>query len=169
MNNNNNHSTTNHATRTQRTLITNGYDKLSTDVASGQLALDKLLASLAIESDVNEQHLANIENNNYTTTATNKTRSNCLDQINGNNYHDLELSAIIADLTEFGSQHSGDSNWAAKPNGDQNGYASTTSEKSEPINQTVKKLVTESDCSSSISPSLSERSNVVSWSDQVRC
>lgn len=143
-----------------------GYEKLTNDVTSGQQALDQLLASLAIESDVNEQHLANIENNNYATVKKLK-RLNGLDRINGNN-HDLELSAIIADLTEFGSQHSSadsNSNWT-KANGDLNGYGST-SDKSEPMNQTVKKLMSESESSSSISPSLSERSNAVSWSDQV--
>lgn len=154
------------------TTLRLGHDKLTDDVLSGQQALDQLLASLAIESNVNDQHLANIENNNYAIVTKPSLRQiNGLNQINGNN-HDLELSAIIADLTEFGSQHSSgsdsNSNWA-KTNGDLNGYSgSTTSEKSEPINQTIKKIVTESESSSSISPSLSERSNAVSWSDQVR-
>lgn len=159
MNNNNNHPLHLPSTSTTTNRIT------IDDIASGQQALDQLLASLAIESDVNDQHLENIVNKNNN---------------NNNNYamtsrlaiNDHELSAIIADLTEFGSQHSssgGDSGqWTKITNGgDSNG--STASDRSDPLmNQTIKKLTDVSDCSSSISPSLSERSNGVSWSDQVK-
>lgn len=112
-----NHNT---ITTSHTTSNTHYRQNLFTDVASGQLTLDKLLASLALEADVNDQHLANIDNNN------------------------LDLSAIIADLTEFSHQcHQDQDQWPIKgPPGF--------------FRARLKKLTESDECSSS---SLSERSN----------
>uniref|UniRef100_A0A336MU09 CSON006847 protein n=1 Tax=Culicoides sonorensis TaxID=179676 RepID=A0A336MU09_CULSO len=135
---------------------------LSHEVINGQLALDQLLASLALESDVTEQHLANLENGNRYDNDKKMTTS---DKTN-------ELSAVIATLTEFGHSIQNTSemitnNWhMTRTNGHEmlNGNGSL-------MHSAIKRVhdMGSSECSSSISPSLSERStNGVSWSDQAR-
>lgn len=130
-------------------IASNTTDKLSHEVINGQLALDQLLASLALESDVAEQHLANLD----------KCTSR-MDQINGNSI-DEGMSSVIATLNELGG-----SNWHSnriQNSHDINGASGLI------VNHTLRRVTeASSECSSSISPSLSERSNGVSWSDQVK-
>lgn len=136
--------------------------ELSHEVINGQLALDQLLASLALESDVTEQHLANLENGNHLEEKSN--------EINGKKNAN-ELTAVIATLTEFGNSIQNTSeiitNWHLTRNTEINGNL---------VHNAIKRVhemssgggIGSSECSSSISPSLSERStNGVSWSDQV--
>ncbi|XP_055617749.1 uncharacterized protein LOC129763045 isoform X5 [Toxorhynchites rutilus septentrionalis] len=147
---------------------------------NGQQTLDKLLASLALESDVTDQHLAKI------------------DQQVGEESHVTELSAVIADLAEYdlseaqrlnlyngndvmGSYHSADAfRTHADINGNgylgpfmngRNGGGNEPNASSSLLinNHHVRRIASESDSTiSSISPSLSERSNAISWCDQAR-
>lgn len=159
-------------------LSPEGSEPLRIGDASGQLTLDKLLASLALENDVTEQHLAKI------------------DQQVGERNHVTELSAVIADLAEYdlseaqrlnlyngndlGAYHNTD---AFRTHADLNGNGclgafmnGRNGGGNEPnggssiliSNHHVRRIASESDSTiSSISPSLSERSNAISWCDQV--
>lgn len=86
------------------------------------------------------------------------------------------LNDVIANLTDFTRhehirQLSLTSNGGHSPSVISNGGGGHSRYSFEPLaNSVVKRLASESENSSSISPSLSERSNgVVSWSDQVQC
>lgn len=223
---------------------------------SGYLALDQLLASLALENDIMERQLSQINNND---TATMKFKSGNVYQTNGTGPYDTMTSAatpttvtstltasdlsgcvrhstsvdnlndVLANLLEFSEneqqlpqtnhhcyangtltngthsyqhQHhptnhlTPDTNQkftfschmngpdtanTAHINNNNNHYHTATGLNGhayiagprhftyhEPNNMTIKRLTSESENSSSISPSLSERSNgMVSWSDQV--
>uniref|UniRef100_A0A182VZH8 SH2 domain-containing protein n=1 Tax=Anopheles minimus TaxID=112268 RepID=A0A182VZH8_9DIPT len=67
-------------------------------IGHGQLALDKLLASLALESDVTEEHLAKIEGRN-----TNTNTNGCYpEQRPTVNFHpSSELSDVLANLAAY--------------------------------------------------------------------
>lgn len=141
--------------------------ELSHEVINGQLALDQLLASLALESDVTEQHLANLENGN-----TSVEEYHAKQELNKTN----ELSAVIATLTEFGASIQNTSeiitNWHLTR---ANGQIEMMNCNGGLVHNAIKRVhdmsggIGSSECSSSISPSLSERStNGVSWSDQVK-
>lgn len=139
---------------------------------NGQLALDQLLASLALESDVTEQHLANLENGNVLVEEEVETYQRKLPSQEKAN----ELSAMIATLTEFGASIQNTSemitNWHLTRSGQ--GPPEMMHCNGTLVHNAIKRVhdmsggIGSSECSSSISPSLSERStNGVSWSDQV--
>ncbi|XP_035896399.1 serine-rich adhesin for platelets isoform X3 [Anopheles stephensi] len=69
-------------------------------IGHGQLALDKLLASLALESDVTEEHLAKIDGRTNNTT---NTGNGCYpEQRPTANFHpSSELSDVLANLAEY--------------------------------------------------------------------
>lgn len=203
------------------------------DNNSGHLTLDRLLASLALENDLMDRHLSQINNNNILPIRYKQPlRTNELFsyETNGNsNYQRVtsdgthaNLNDVIANLTEFtrhesmreqnnytngnfatngGSTidyHNSNSNSNSNINNNSNnnnqhyhnshlnhinhhnnnnhinnGINSNNNHINhrnyqEPCNNAIKRLTSESENSSSISPSLSERSNgIVSWSDQV--
>lgn len=199
----------------------------STDNSDGQLALDQLLASLAVENDIIDQHLAKLngttQNGNHQTELTDNgkpiftypiNRDNNFNRLPANgilkndNYQNTNregihsnLNDVIANLTEFtrtesmrqrsltnGSfngthQNNHTHNYHINQNSHNNNnsnhvnsnyHSNSISHTSnnhrsyqEPCNNAIKRLTSESENSSSISPSLSERSNGVSWSDQV--
>ncbi|XP_055526398.1 uncharacterized protein LOC129719063 isoform X2 [Wyeomyia smithii] len=157
----------------------------------GQLALDKLLASLALENDVTEQHLAKIDQQQQQQQQQHQRKPSL-------HYSQaMELSAVIANLTEYNLSEAQrlnlyNGNDLVYPgNGDAfrmhadinvNGYFPTAAGRltgggqqlMEPAslligNHHVRRIASESDSTiSSISPSLSERSNAISWCDQAR-
>lgn len=140
---------------------------------NGQLALDQLLASLALESDVTEQHLANLENGNVIEEAYHVNNDRKLPKQEKTN----ELTAVIATLTEFGASIQNTSeiitNWHLTRAS--TGQAEMMTCNGALVHNAIKRVhdmsggIGSSECSSSISPSLSERStNGVSWSDQVK-
>ncbi|XP_031636537.1 uncharacterized protein LOC116349303 isoform X3 [Contarinia nasturtii] len=217
----------------------NGNDKIDD---SSYLALDQLLASLALENDIMERHLSQINNND-----TNDLKFKHQNQANGvfsfdtnthdhyvsnGNYQitrkqngfDENLNDVLANLIEFSENESlpqhqntnGHTNSYANGhhlvngsinnnhhhhnhhhlpshfnhlnnnnfnnnnhinnnyvttngNGINNNHINRVHNYHEPSNNAIKRLTSESENSSSVSPSLSERSNgIVSWSDQVR-
>lgn len=233
---------TNETVRPTTTEATTVASAAAAAAATGQLALDRLLESLAIESDIMEQQLAQLNNNNnnhahadrenrkkdtiftYPTICDNNN-SNAMPAnapfIASQNGVHANLNDVIANLTEFtrheamrqmnlmnGNANSSDSHHQSHNNNNYHHHASSTTPPSsttstsnvfsnnhtnnnyhlhnnynnyhinhtingnhrlhyqEPTNA-VKRLTSESENSSSISPSLSERSNGVSWSDQV--
>uniref|UniRef100_A0A8W7K7T7 SH2 domain-containing protein n=1 Tax=Anopheles albimanus TaxID=7167 RepID=A0A8W7K7T7_ANOAL len=182
------------------------------EVNHGQLALDKLLASLALESDVTEEHLAKIEgrssdDGSYTEQLPVRTEA-----------HHSELSDVLASLTEYELTENHRLNLYSNGTGHPNGYPKTSDTNghrtmnggselsngysphhhhqqqqqqqtsnnhhhhhhqhpqhhapSHPMllmNNHVRRIASETDSTiSSISPSLSERSNAISWCDQAR-
>lgn len=210
------------------------------------LALDQLLASLALENDIMERHLSQINNNDTNTikyknqnqnqTHTNgvfsfETNTRDLYSSNGQKYRhakqngfDENLNDVLANLIEFSdneSQHKNtnnnhtvcymnghltnginhhnnhhmpthfnhlnnnfnnnnnhissnyvttNGNGNGNGNGINNNHINRVHNYHEPSNNAIKRLTSESENSSSVSPSLSERSNgIVSWSDQVCC
>lgn len=215
----------------------------SSTESTGQLALDRLLESLAIESDIMEQQLAQINGNGLIDRNTNdrtigkdaiftyptvhdknmntsgmqmsaqyannkgNNKSNITNTTNDQNdcasssgIHS-NLNDVIANLTEFtrnetmrqlnlvngntspsstSTIHTTASNNNHHLNNNNNYHLHNTHNNHHHINHingnryyqepiiAVKRLTSESENSSSISPSLSERSNGVSWSDQVR-
>lgn len=122
---------------------------------SGYIALDQLLASLALENDIMERHLSQINNNdtteiNYhkkrtpptmtTTTAANdvfsfepSTQDNYFNKTmtaesKTNGYHDENLNDVLANLTEFSETESQrQQNGVAYTNG--NGHQSNNASK----------------------------------------
>ncbi|XP_038105876.1 uncharacterized protein LOC6037355 isoform X3 [Culex quinquefasciatus] len=142
----------------------------------GQLALDKLLASLALENDVTEQHLAKIDQQPPPAPVVRNGKNPYLP------YHESELSAVIANLTEYNLSEARDSLGDAfrthtdiiNGNGYHhhftNGRSGSTAGNGDVLgNHHVRRIASESDSTiSSISPSLSERSNAISWCDQAR-
>lgn len=212
---------------------------------SSYLALDQLLASLALENDIMERHLSQINNNNDTNAIKFKTQpqtngvfsfeTNARDhyarngdyQIAKKNGFDENLNDVLANLIEFTEnetlpQHQNtnihtnfyanghhsvngttnnnnnnnhhhqhqphlnhfNNNYNNNNNHINNNYVTTNGNGNgihndhinrahnyhEPSNNAIKRLTSESENSSSVSPSLSERSNgIVSWSDQVCC
>lgn len=227
------------------------------DDDASYMALDQLLASLALENDIMERHLSQINNNDTNTMKPSKHpnsnqtnggvfsfETNARDQYvsNGNyqnakqNGFDENLNDVLANLIEFSEnesipqqQHPNtnnnhtvsymnghhltttnginginhhhnhhlpshfnhlhnnfnnnnnhiSSNYVTK-NGNGNANANGININNnhinrchnyhEPSNNATKRLTSESENSSSVSPSLSERSNgIVSWSDQVCC
>ncbi|XP_055709703.1 tensin-1 isoform X6 [Phlebotomus papatasi] len=77
------------------------------------------------------------------------------------------LTDVIADLTDFTNNHTKKRNNRIPNEGMMNGHGRVglTNGSESPA---IRKINSESENSSSVSPSLSERSNGVSWSDQVR-
>lgn len=194
--------------------IVNGNGKQTED-DSGYQALDRLLATLALEKDIMNRHLSQINNNNSNSNGNGNAKSDC----NGNpheskvkftNGHNLmhtngnsndfhpNLNDVIANLTDFtrheqlrqqqmtndgyynGStvSHHIDNNHNHHHNHvnlnhnnhfvNGNSHHSNHRSNQETSNNAIKRLTSESENSSSVSPSLSERSNgIVSWSDQV--
>lgn len=134
---------------------------------SGQLALDKLLASLALENDVTEQHLAKIDQQQQLSavianlTEYNLSEAQRLNVYNGNDLGGdaFRTHADIVNGNGFHHHHH-------HQNGQLNGR--TTDPGALLMNNHVRRIASESDSTiSSISPSLSERSNAISWCDQV--
>lgn len=76
------------------------------------------------------------------------------------------LTDVIADLTDFTNNHTKKRNNRIPNEGMMNGHGRVglTNGSESPA---IRKINSESENSSSVSPSLSERSNGVSWSDQV--
>lgn len=232
------------------------------DDDTSYMALDQLLASLALENDIMERHLSQINNNdtngikfkqqNQTNGGvfsfeTNSTRDHYIGS-NGSNHAKVKtngfnenLNDVLANLIEFtenesqstpqqqhqhhqqkqntnghmnsyanghhlvnGSNNSNgninnnhhhnhhhphlphsnhlnnnfnnnnnhvSSNYVTtNGNGINNNHINRAHNYHEPSNNAIKRLTSESENSSSVSPSLSERSNgIVSWSDQVCC
>lgn len=160
---------------------------MSEDSVCGQLALDRLLASLAVESDIMDQHLAQINGNCSPRSFNNSNGSSSqssdvftyptpmtlvMKDSNQNTIRSMSngdaasLNDVIANLTDFTRhetlrQLSLTNGNSPCPNGTSKYTESSTS-------NTVKRLASESDNSSSISPCFSERSNGVSWNDQVQ-
>lgn len=149
----------------------------------GQLALDRLLASLAMETDMIDKHSAHINNNNNNSNCSSplsnyNRKSSSPNNIftyptirdsnhNGINGVHTNLNDVIANLTDFTRtesirQMSLTNGGGNSPNGNRYSFDQP------PANNHIKRLASESENSSSISPSLSERSNGVSWSDQVQ-
>lgn len=100
-----------------------------------------------------------LESLNYETILMNETLAKAkLSALNNNRIYDVakdhELNDVIADLTDFRRYRCSDS------------LSNSSSNNSPPSNAIQRRLISESENSSSISPSLSERSNVM-WSDQV--
>lgn len=100
-----------------------------------------------------------LESLNYETILMNETLAKAkLSALNNNRIYDVakdhELNDVIADLTDFRRYRCSDS------------LSNSSSNNSPPSNVVQRRLISESENSSSISPSLSERSNVM-WSDQV--
>lgn len=158
---------------------------MSDDNAGGQLALDRLLASLAVESDIMDQHLAQINGNCSPHSFNNSNGSSSQSSdvftyptpmvlVKDSNQNPIRsmsngdaasLNDVIANLTDFTRHET--QRQLSLTNGNSpcaNGNSKYTESST---NNTVKRLASESDNSSSISPSFSERSNGVSWNDQV--
>ncbi|XP_058467111.1 tensin-1-like isoform X2 [Malaya genurostris] len=191
--------TNSYSAQTDRDRLRIGEDLPVQRPPSGQLALDKLLASLALENDVTEQHLAKIDQQQQ---QQNLNRNGDLHYTQA-----MELSAVIANLTEYDLSEAqrlnlyNGSELMFQGNGDAfrvhadingNGYFPSTNGATTNgrnghhhnhhhhqqhndstclliNNQHVRRIASESDSTiSSISPSLSERSNAISWCDQAR-
>ncbi|XP_058129052.1 tensin-1 [Anopheles ziemanni] len=190
-----------------------GLAPTSEAISQGQLALDKLLASLALENDVTEEHLAKID----------AGRSNGYPVEEPEHHPSRELSDVLANLAEYDlsehqrltltngnlyhyQQQQQQHQRSVEPNGSSrsypnpcsaelaNGYGQARSvsrnsgETAPPqqppnhlhqhhphphhtllMNNHVRRIASETDSTiSSISPSLSERSNAISWCDQAR-
>lgn len=238
-NNNNDHHTLQH-TNSAKQYYNQWHQQRNddkTDSTNGQMALDQLLASLAIENDIIDQHLAKLNGalpngklmtNQYQTDVTDNGKPLFTCPINrDNNFNRLPMNGIlksdnyqntnrdgihsnlndvIANLTDFTrtesmrqrsvtnghfnethqnhqthNYHSNHNNQNSHSNSNtQNNHVNSNNHSNsnnhtgnnhrsyqEPCNNAIKRLTSESEHSSSISPSLSERSNGVSWSDQV--
>nr|XP_029710003.1 uncharacterized protein LOC109623099 isoform X4 [Aedes albopictus] len=136
--------------------------------SSGQLALDKLLASLALENDVTEQHLAKIDQQQQLSavianlTEYNLSEAQRLNVYNGNDLGGdaFRTHADIVNGNGFHHHHHHQNPLVNGRTPDPGGLL---------INNHVRRIASESDSTiSSISPSLSERSNAISWCDQAR-
>ncbi|XP_055303742.1 uncharacterized protein LOC129569175 isoform X2 [Sitodiplosis mosellana] len=215
------------------------------DDDTSYMALDQLLASLALENDIMERHLSQINNNdtngikfkhqNQTNGGVFSFETNARDHYissNGNypkaktNGFDENLNDVLANLIEFtenesqppqqqhqqhntnihmnsyanghhlvngsnsnhhnhhphlphfnhlnnnfnnNNNHISSNYVTTNGNGINNNHINRAHNYHEPSNNAIKRLTSESENSSSVSPSLSERSNgIVSWSDQVR-
>lgn len=132
---------------------------LSSSIDDHQLLRDKL--DLNGNNDNTERILLDelLESLNYETILMNETLAKAkLSALNNNPIYDVakdhELNDVIADLTDFRRYRCSDS------------LSNSSSNNSPPSNAIQRRLISESENSSSISPSLSERSNVI-WSDQV--
>lgn len=193
---------------------------------SSYMALDQLLASLAIENDIMERHLSQINNNDtnglkskQNTNEVFSFETNTRDHYvsNGNyrngkqNGFDENLNDVLANLIEFteneslpaqqqhgnayanghhmtngnhhhhhlphfnhlnnnynNNNHISSNYVTTNGHGINNNHINRAHNYHEPCNNAIKRLTSESENSSSVSPSLSERSNgIVSWSDQV--
>lgn len=216
------HHNHNHNTHRPSNELNGKLSTVMSTAATGQLALDRLLESLAIESDIMEQQLAQLNGNGrletspdreiissqcdkdtiFTYPATRDNNYNTTTTMNAyanqNGVHS-NLNDVIENLTEFTRHETMRQLSLMNGNGNGNGNGSHHSHQQtnilnnhannyhlhnnhnnhhinningnrhyqEPSNA-IKRLTSESENSSSISPSLSERSNGVSWSDQVR-
>lgn len=193
--------------------IPNNTNAATSDDACGQLVLDRLLASLAIESDIMNRQSAKLSNGNcspisyrikhsrpnsniftYPTIITNHDANHNNNNNNNNNTQRQSLAEtisnktasdtstaqsngvhsnlndVIANLTDFTRTETIRQLSLTGSNGNNSpGISNTNGRYSfEQAHMVVKRLASESENSSSISPSLSERSNgIVSWSDQV--
>lgn len=166
-------------------MLTNGNEKqppviinASTavnDNACGQLALDQLLKSLAIENNKIDERLDQLSNGHSRDIYRNGNSSSPSEifkfppPIRDNNHNKIEkndsLNDVIANLTDF-TRH--ETMRQSLTNGNRSpSLVNNNRQYLEPTNNAIKRLASESENSSSISPSLSERSNGVSWSDQV--
>lgn len=159
----------------------------------GQLTLDRLLASLAVETDIMDQHLAQINGNcrnsdsfspvngssssnevfTYPNPLIDQNQNTVLSttEVNGIDI-DSGLNDVIANLTDFTRHETmrqlSLANGNSSPIVVHNNHINGRSPQFETNSTVMKRLASESDNSSSISPSFSERSNGVSWNDQVR-
>lgn len=150
------------------------------DNACGQLALDRLLKSLAIENNKIDEHLDQLNNSNSRDSYRNGNSSSPSEifkfppPIRDKNYNKIEknnvrthdsLNDVITNLTDFTRN---EAIRQSLTNGNRSpSLVNNNRQYLEPTNNVIKRLASESENSSSISPSLSERSNGVSWSDQV--
>lgn len=150
------------------------------DNACGQLALDRLLKSLAIENNKIDEHLDQLNNSNSRDSYRNGNSSSPSEifkfppPIRDKNYNKVEknnvrihdsLNDVITNLTDFTRN---EAIRQSLTNGNRSpSLVNNNRQYLEPTNNAIKRLASESENSSSISPSLSERSNGVSWSDQV--
>lgn len=143
--------------------------------ACGQLALDQLLKSLAIENNKIDEQLDQLNNGNSRDSYRNGNSSSPSEifkfppPIRDKNHNKIEkndsLNDVIANLTDF-TRH--ETMRQSLTNGNRSpSLVNNNRQYLEPTNNAIKRLASESENSSSISPSLSERSNGVSWSDQV--
>lgn len=141
--------------------------------ACGQLALDRLLKSLAIENTKIEEQLDQLNNGNSRDSYGNSSSPSEIFKfpppIRDKNHNKIEkndsLNDVIANLTDF-TRH--ETMRQSLTNGNRSpSLVNNNRQYLEPTNNAIKRLASESENSSSISPSLSERSNGVSWSDQV--
>lgn len=149
----------------------------SNENACGQLALDRLLKSLAIENNKIDEQLDQLNNGNSRDSRDSYRNGNSSPSeifkfpppIRDKNHNKIEkndtLNDVIANLTDF-TRH--ESMRQSLTNGNRSpSLVNNNRQYLEPTNNAIKRLASESENSSSISPSLSERSNGVSWSDQV--
>lgn len=143
--------------------------------ACGHLALDRLLKSLAIENNKIDEQLDRLNNGNGRDSYRNGNSSSPAEifkfppPIRDKNHNKIEkndsLTDVIANLTDF-TRH--ETLRQSLTNGNRSpSIVNSNRQYLEPTNNAIKRLASESENSSSISPSLSERSNGVSWSDQV--
>jgi hypothetical protein len=207
--NNNNNNSSPHSSSNKRNETNQEYYNQTLD-------LSELLASLAIESDAVDRHLAAFEKNEKTpsiiststtvmTTTTNGlttdddifdgevNRSKYLKQNgstnspsetssshSGSNYphtdeNTNELSVVIANLQDYNNEHNLKVRQTSLNNNFSNNSHFNGNTNHPHINSTlqrynnnhIKRLGSVSESSLSISPSLSDKSNGVSWSDQV--
>ena len=203
--------------------LMNGHKELE----NGQLALDRLLASLAVETDKMEKHSAQLNGHENAAnespislvngnSSPNNNNIFTFPSIRDNNFNNTiaqpsngvhsNLNDVIANLTDFTRTET--IRQMALTNGSGNcspviistanqryclestttastisSSTSSSTNNNSNINHiinnnginnnnlvAIKRLASESENSSSISPSLSERSNgIVSWNDQVQC
>lgn len=174
--NNNNHTTVqiSSVTNTHQNNNNNSSSPPSQSTNNGTIVLDRLLASLTISEDEKHSNMASKINNQNSLPLTSRTH---LLEANNNyiepkspieRFHDIQiakmmgratsqtpdLSNVIADLTDF-------------DNSETMRRESSNSPKILNGGGVLKRLTSESDNCSSVSPSLSDKSNGVSWSDQV--
>lgn len=154
-------STTTLTATTTKNHINNNHNHhhnlhLSSSIDDHQILHEKL--DLNGNNDNNERILLDelLESLNYETILMNETLAKAkLSALNNNPIYDVAKDhEMIADLTDFRRYRCSDS------------LSNSSSNNSPPSNAIQRRLISESENSSSISPSLSERSNVM-WSDQV--
>lgn len=142
-------------------------------------ALDKLLATLAIESDNMDKQLAQIDNVNRRLHRTSNGQNSAndsgaalSDDTHSSSANDDDVFTYPPDTKSFsnGGVHTNLCDVIANLT-DFTRHESIRQHRSHHrhpcLDNNMQRLTSESENSSSISPSLSERSNIVSWSDQV--
>ncbi|XP_055843548.1 uncharacterized protein LOC129910267 isoform X4 [Episyrphus balteatus] len=137
---------------------------------NGQSALEELLATLAVETDLMNQQLIQNKQEKHIVNDVNENGNiptNHSEELHSNNQKaNQELSDVIADLAEFTRF---ENQRLANGYGDSLSNNSSDSSNCSNVNNLQKRLLSESDQSSSISPSPSDRSNHLAlWHEQVR-